>query len=332
MLSFDVFDDGGEFRHGEAYSQIVDELDALLESRDCGQLSPAKYLSALKDLVARYPEFIDGHAHLGNALMEAGKPKLALQACLTGLELGERTLPEGYEGEIRWGFIDNRPFLRTAHGAALSYIRLGKRKEALQLMEKQLAWNPDDNQGVRFLIGSEYLRAGIIDNAEAILSEQADGYPPYHYELALLNYRRGDYVSAATSLRRGFLANPYIAEFLAGNPNPAPLVIWHGPFGEPQTAQDYYVDCAELWRRTPGALAFVRWLFMHPKIMVERASVMTCRDALMWEQDPSRRRALLDEEDAIRAKIDDVLSRQLVQKRLDRRGREIEPWRYDSFL
>jgi hypothetical protein len=54
----------------------------VLEQHDARTITPAKYLKMLKMLVARYPHFIDGYAHLGHPLMEEGKFKLALQACL----------------------------------------------------------------------------------------------------------------------------------------------------------------------------------------------------------------------------------------------------------
>lgn len=119
MLTLEIFDDGGVFRYGDGYEQIVEELDDALEQRDGGTLAPAKYVRTLKALVDRHPHFIDGHAHLGYALMEEGKPKLALQACLQGLEVGERAIPAGYAGSIEWGFLENRPFLRAAHGVVL---------------------------------------------------------------------------------------------------------------------------------------------------------------------------------------------------------------------
>lgn len=329
MLTLEIFDDGGVFRHGDDYDGIVDELDAALESRDGGTLAPAKYLKTLKALVDRYPHFIDAHAHLGYALMEEGKPKLALQACLLGLEAGERAIPSDYAGSIEWGFLENRPFLRAAHGVVLSQLRLGLRNDALRLMEKMLAWNPNDNQGIRYLIGSEYLRAGEMAKAERIFTDEAEHYPPYYYEHALLHLKAGDPVSAATKLRQGFVRNGYIAEILAGNPEPEALAIWHrSNLAEPETARDYMDQCGDLWQRTSGAVAFVRWLHMHPSVLAERAAILECQEALLWERDFEKRQALGIREEAAYARIDEVLSVAIVRKRADRHGRPIEPWLY----
>ena len=330
-LAMEVFEDGGVFRHGDCYDEIANELDDALDQRDAGAITPAKYVKIVQSLVERHPHFIDGHAHLGNALMEEGKPKLALQAWLRGFELGERVLPAGFAGRIEWGFLENRPFLRAAHGAALGHLRLGQRREALAIMEKILAWNPNDNQGVRYLIGPEYLRADETEKAGRVLAAEAEGYPPLHYDLALLHLRAGDLVAAATSLRRGFVANGYVAEMLSGNPDPAPLAIWHGSnFAEPETARDYLKNCGDLWRRTPGALAFLRWLHMHPRVLIERAGILECQEALLWEREVARRKVIVDREDAARGRIDDALSREIVQTRTDRQGRTIWPWAYQA--
>lgn len=333
MLTFEIFDDGGVFRYGDGDDQIIEELDDALEQRDGGTLVPANYLKTLKGLVDRHPHFIDGHAHLGYALMQQGKPKLALQACLYGLQVGERAIPAGYAGTIAWGFLENRPFLRAAHGVVLSQLRLGQRKEALRLMERMLAWNPNDNQGIRYLIGPQYLRAGETAKAERIFTDEAAHYPPYHYEHALLHLKAGDPISAATKLRQGFVANGYIAEILSGNPAPAALAIWHGSnLAEPETARDYLNQCGDLWRRTPGAVAFVRWLHTHPKVLAERVPVLECQEALLWEHDLEKRRTLSLREEAARARIDDVLSADILQKKADRHGRLIDPWRYQGTL
>lgn len=128
-------------------------------------------------------------------------------------------------------------------------------------------------------------------------------------------------------MRRGFCANPYIAEILGGNPRPQPLAIWHGSnLAEPETAVDYVEMYGDLWRRGPGGLAFARWLFNHPKVMAERAAFMDCRETLLWEQDHQARTTILDRAREVLANIDDRLSANLAVKRQDRRGQALYPW------
>lgn len=328
-VKFEAVKKSGIFHHGDGYDEIIDEFDAVMDARDSGRLTPAEYISTLKALVERRPDFIDGHAHLGFALLDQGKPKLALQACSQGFDIGACAIPVKFSGVIEWGFLENRPFLRAAHGVLLCHLRLGQRRDALAMMEKVLRWNPSDNQGLRFLIGSEYLRAGDHAKAARFFRDEAGNYPPYHYEAGLLHLLQGDRITAATSLRRGFVANAYVAEILCGNPDPMPLAIWHGSnLAEAETARDYLDHCADFWRKTTDAIPFLHWLYTHPKVLVERAGVMECKEALLWEHDFAQRRTLIDQEDAALAVIDDHLSKEIVVERADRDGRMVAPWLY----
>ena len=238
-------------------------------------------------------------------------------------------LPSGFESFIEWGHLENRPFLRAAHGVALCQLKLGRSADGVTTLERMLAWNPDDHQGVRYVLGSEYLRAGQEDRAWSFFETEASQYPPYRYEMALLLFRREDHVAAATALRRGFVESGYIAEILCGNPEPPPMGIWHGDgFSMPRTAKDYVSDYGRLWRETPGAVAFLRWLHTHPRAMVERAEILCYAEEVMWERDGERRVFLSQGKRAAMRRIDDALSREIVVERIDPHGRSVLPWLY----
>ena len=328
-LQFEVFDaESGAFTYpDDCYDGILAEFDGLLDAHDSGELNDTRYLAALNRLLAEAPDFVDAHAHIASHWHRQGKPKKALDAALLGLSVSNRHIPEGFTGRIEWGHLDNRPYLRAMHIALLSYMRLRRHKDAVTIIELMLARNPADNQGVRFLLGSEALRAGDYVQARAVFEAEATGYPPYFYELALCHMLRNEWIAAATALRRGFAANPYIAEILAGNPNPAPLAIWHGTtLAEPEIAHDYMQMYGMLWRQQPDSFAFTRWLFNHPKVLAERAAIMECKEAVLWESDAAVRKKFIEREFLLIDGIDDVLSAAIVTKRTDRRGSTAWPW------
>lgn len=332
-LRFEVRDDGsGVFVYpDDEFGTLAAEFDQLLDLHQSGKLADKPYVAALEKLIARDDRFIDAHAHLAGIWLEQGKPKKALEPALAGLAVANRLIPEGFQGQVAWSELDNRPFLRALHIAVLAYAKLRRHREAYVLGEKMLAYNPGDNQGMRWLLGSEALRASDHERALTILASEAQAYPPYFYELALAHTLKGNWIAAATALRRGFVANPYIAEILCGNPDPRRLVIWHGSdLEERETAFDYLQMYGDLWRRMPAPLEFVHWLFHHPKVMVERAAVMDCREALMWEQDFHARGRILDREREVLAGIDDRLSAALIVKRRHRAGFEIYPWAFNA--
>ena len=325
-VTIEVNDFSAEFRYPAQYDDVVEEFDDLLDRRQTGGLREKQYLSALEKLVDRHPWFIDGHAHIGNVLHGRREFKRALVAYERGYALGTAALPAGFTDHILWRHLENRPFLRAAHGIALTKSKLGRHAESISMLEKMLMWNPDDHQGVRFVIGSEYMRDGEDEKAMSYF-EAGMGYPPYLYDRALLLLRQGRFVDAATSLRRGFVSNGYIAEALCGNPQPLPVGIWHGSnWSEPDVAMDYALDEGKLWHQVRNAVAFLRWLHTHPRVMAERAGILQWREALRWEPDATRRGLLSDKEHAARLAIDDRLSAEIVVERTDRFGQTVFPW------
>ena len=89
---------------------MVWELDHLLDYHDDGRLTRNQYVTELKDLVARHPGFIDGHAHLAFALLEQDKPNLALGPGLRGLALGEEAIRRTSKARLSGVSLRTAPF------------------------------------------------------------------------------------------------------------------------------------------------------------------------------------------------------------------------------
>jgi hypothetical protein len=51
-----------------------------------------------------------------------------------------------------WLDLDSRPFMRALHGRGLCLWRLGRTDEARQVFAWMMELNPNNNQGVRFLL------------------------------------------------------------------------------------------------------------------------------------------------------------------------------------
>lgn len=69
-----------------------------------------------------------------------------------GVRIGELALGPKFTGLLPWGYIDSRPFLRCLSGFGLCLWRLNSFAEAKCVFDRILRLNPNDNQGVRFLI------------------------------------------------------------------------------------------------------------------------------------------------------------------------------------
>lgn len=330
-LHLEISEDTARFCYPPEHDACMDALDHLLDERHAGRIGGKRYMDGLRDLARRHPWFIDAHAHIGTALFNKGRTRDALDAYLKGLALGQAAIPSGYADLIEWTCIENRPFFRVMHGAVLCYLRLRQWNEAIDLMNAMLIWNPGDNQGIRYILGSAFLRADQLDEARALLVEFRGEEPSLQYELGLLRLLEGECRAAATSLRQGFIENGYIAEMICGTPDPLPMTIWHSSnFSWPEGAKSYIDLFGELWTDTPGAVEFVRWLSTHPEVMAERASILTCDEQLLWEWDSKRRSHIVSRRDTLASAVDGRLSDRIVVKRTDRDGNEVWPWLHSA--
>ncbi len=121
------------------------------------QLAEAYYRAAL----TTDPGHADAWVHVGNIRLDDGLPEEALVNYLTAEAAArERTIgdPATY-GRPFWLDLDSRPYMRALHGKGLALWRLGRTTEAATVFRQQLKLNPNDNQGVRFLLPD--LEAGL---------------------------------------------------------------------------------------------------------------------------------------------------------------------------
>lgn len=136
----------GTFPDEEPEESLMGEATELVEAGDFAEARDLLMKVLLCDL-----RCLDAHAHLGHMEFPSD-PRVAILHYEVGVRIGELSLPPGFDGVLIWGRVDNRPFLRCLHGYGLCLWRLGRPQEALAVFERILAFNPNDNQGVRFLL------------------------------------------------------------------------------------------------------------------------------------------------------------------------------------
>ncbi|MCF8112800.1 MAG: tetratricopeptide repeat protein [Desulfotignum sp.] len=270
-------------------------------------------------------------------LLESGNIKAAEKCCTQGLAVAQAAIPEGFPGIIPWRHLENRPFLYLHYTLILCHIKAGRHKKAVQSMEQHLALNPNDNIGIRYLIGDAYIQAGLPGKAKKILSEIRKEFPPAAYSLALLFFKKGKYIEAATAMRLGILQNPYIAEALTGRTHLSPRLYWHGTnLAAPETAVLYLENSGrDIWMSTPGAVDFCDWLFNHSAILKERAAMASAMEGLTTEWNFEQRGQYVDLQTKIISSIDNRLSKKIIRKFTDRSGEEKWPWcceKYKEFV
>jgi len=335
-LSFTIetFDDpetGQPTQYGRFSRNWQDEeaLDVLIDKLEAGQLSHKQALMQARKLEATTPYNLEIQNFIANRLWALGLQDEATEVYERAYKQALAYIPKGFKGQITWSEVDNRPFLRLAHGTLLGLMRRrdkAKAGEAAMALAKQMmAWCPMDNLGVRFLLGDIAL---ITGDRKAAMKEYLKGAPnsPAHwYQAALIVFREGDYVAACTYLRRGIAANPYIAEGLTGRTLIAEHLYWHASnVHGPEWAIDYLESAACDW--TAEEIEFVDWVFNSSPVLKERADWMALNEGLTYEWDQEKRDPYASQSMTFIDRITDTLSKKMVRKVRNRYGVGVWPW------
>lgn len=143
---------------------VTDSLDKLLDeigtSDEYGDEGPPPEHSNevamhCRQLIKQNPSFIDGYAHLGNALFWMNEHAETVSVCRPFFDQICSLVPSAFKGRINYYELDNRPFFRLAHTLVLAYYGLQTKdgdRQAKRLAKQMLKWWPNDNIGFRFLL------------------------------------------------------------------------------------------------------------------------------------------------------------------------------------
>lgn len=150
--------------------------------------------------------------------------------------------------------------MRARHGFAQALWNKGLRDETVTHYRDMLRLNPNDNQGIRYLLLGCLLILGRDDDATKLIKRyKEDGAAAWSWSRALLAFRQGgDYPESRSALSQAIGDNTQVAALLLGDkkmPRRHPAYIGLGGKNE---AVAYVHGTAAAWTATPGALIRVR--------------------------------------------------------------------------
>jgi tetratricopeptide (TPR) repeat protein len=181
-----------------------------------------------------------------------------------GVEAGERSIAplalDPNQGDF-WA-IEARPYMRARCGLARCLWLAGDYAAAAEECREMLRLNPNDNQGMRYLLVGCLLHLGRDDEtAEVLDSYQTDDSASWAYWRALLALRKqGDARRSRGLLKLAIRKNRRIAGFLCSARECPPLEHDYITPGGEDEAIEYAGHWAPVWRNTPGALDCLRRL------------------------------------------------------------------------
>ncbi len=308
-----------------------EELDELIDSLEAGRISHKQGLLRAQKLLVKFPGQLEIQYFIANRLWSLEMRDESTDVREKAYRQATALIPPGFKGQISWGEVDNRSFLRIAHGYLLGLMLRGDGKAAKALAKKLLTWCPADNLGVRMLLGDISLMTGDTKSAmKSYLNEAADS-PAHWYQAGQIAFREGDFVSACTYMRRGIAANPYIAEGLTGRTKINEHLYWHASNRNgPDWATDYLSAPVCDW--TEQEIDFVDWVFNSSAVLRERANLMDQHEGLTYEQDTVRREPFALRSSYFVDELTDDLSVAIVKRVQNRYGVDIWPWERAGFI
>jgi hypothetical protein len=143
-----------------------DALDALSEQLEAGRMSDKQALMRARKLESPAPDNLEIQNFIANRLWALDLRDDAARIYEQAFHKAMILIPNGYAGQITWMEIDNRSFLRIAHGMLLGLIHRRDKSAAMALAQQMLAWCPTDNIGVRFLLDEIALLKGGSRNLQ----------------------------------------------------------------------------------------------------------------------------------------------------------------------
>lgn len=174
------------------------------------------------------------------------------------LALGPEAL-KGYAGSF-WGVLDTRPYMRARAGLAGALLRLGDREGAVAHWRAMLKLNPNDNQGVRYLLATELLRRGDMPALKRLLATYKDEWSVvWLYTRALVAFREGQGGTADTAMLVADAreANQHVPGILSGAEPPVGSRDGYVTLGGADEATWYMEQYGPAWHATPGAVAWL---------------------------------------------------------------------------
>lgn len=156
-----------------------------------------------------------------------------------------------------WGWLETRPYMRARHGLALSLLDMGRRAEAIEHLQAMLALNPNDNQGIRYVLHDALLSAEDIPALRKLLRAYKDDWSVHWlYTQALLAFRdgKGDTPATRKLVADAVECNPHVPEILAAGRSVRGSRNALIAMGSPEEAIEYLSRVIDVWQRTPGAI------------------------------------------------------------------------------
>ena len=160
---------------------------------------------------------------------------------------------------VFWGAMETRPYMRARGQLAEVLHHAGRTEEAVAEWEAMLELNPNDNQGVRYLLLASYLALQRLDGAARLFAkfEECPWNTVFAWGRVLERWLARDNAGAVSALAVARKQNAHTEAYLKGRRRlPKNLPEAYAP-GSKDEAVCFAETLLQAWGRYPEAL---QWL------------------------------------------------------------------------
>lgn len=206
------------------------------------------------------PDCADACVVLGEA---SATPQEARDWYQRGVDAGARALGADRFTALQrefWGHLETRPYMRARLALAQVVHELGQEEEALDHYRELLQLNPNDNQGVRYLLLPALLEHGRHEEADRLIDQYSgDIQAMWPYAQALRTFQvEGDSDRSRTAMKNAVRVNPHVIRYLLDPDSIPPAAPPHFALGSKEEAAYVAEGLEAAFDVTPGALSWLR--------------------------------------------------------------------------
>ncbi len=221
-------------------------------------VSKAKKL--IKQALELDPNNADAYNYLASIEKDIDK---AIKQYEKAIKAGEKTLGKKFFEEEKgyfWGILETRPYMRAKAGLAYCLSAKNEIDKAIEICEEMLELNPNDNQGIRYLLSTLLLEKDDLSKFELFIkNNEEEDSAAWNFNNALYNFKKfGNKAKTEKVLLNAHKSNEFVIDYMLGikkMPDAPPPFIG---IGDENEAIAYVFDNWKIWNNTEGALD---WLY-----------------------------------------------------------------------
>ena len=144
--------------------------------------------------------------------------------------------------------VETRPYMRARASLAQTLEHAGRYDEAIAHYQDMLRLNPNDNQGIRYLLLRALIASDRNDEAWTFVNEsQTEIMAMWLYPKALGTFRRGeDSAMAHNSLREAISRYRFVSDYLLGRKRTPSILPDYIGMGDESEASAFVLEYAQI--------------------------------------------------------------------------------------